>query len=800
MPVEDPASPWTNAIEHHLAGRLGDAEFAYRQILAAEPRHAGALHMLGVLHFQLGHGQAGLELIDRAIVSDDRVPAYHSHRGLVLASLERQEEAIASYRRALDIQPGQAETLNNLGNALRTQGDLPGALASYRQAFAAQPDQAETAINLGWALLNTEAFEEAAAVLESALALHPGDGRISEQLTIACNNLGAALLRQDEAQRALDLFFKALTLRPEFFEAHFNAGKALAQLSRHDEAVARYQHAISLAPARAEAHNDLGIALCQRGRIDEAIASYREALRLQPDYAQAYNNLGNALRVRGSLAESVAAYGQALRFAPDDAEVWNNLGSVQAAMGDLEAATRAFERALQIRPDLNEAHNNLGNACKDQGDVEAALDCYARAVAIRPSDEEAQSNRLYTLYFHPRLSLQEIYREHADWNARHAAGLCPPNQAFGNDRSPGRRLRIGYVAPFFREHCQSLFMVPLLSHHDHRQFEVFAYSDVTTPDAVTARLHGYCDHWRNIAGLSDEAAAELIRQDQIDILIDLSLHMAGNRMLLFARKPAPVQATWLGYPGTTGLQTIDYRLTDPYLDPPTAENDAWYSERSHRLPNTFWCYDPLTTEIPVNDLPVGRHGYVTFGCLNNFCKVNADTLRLWAGALRATPHSRLLLLALGGPARSRTLDVLQNNGVDPSRVEFVDRQSRARYLALYHRIDVGLDTIPYNGHTTTLDSLWMGVPVVTLVGDAPAGRAGWSQLCNLGLPHLAADSEEQFAQIAAQLCADTAALARLRAELRSRFFQSPLGDAPRFARDIETAYRQMWKNFCHPGH
>ena len=338
---------------------------------------------------------------------------------------------------------------------------------------------------------------------------------------------------------------------------------------------------------------------------------------------------------------------------------------------------------------------------------------------------------------------------------------------------------------------------------------------MAAPDAVTMQLRSYCDGWRNILGLTDEAVSDLIRQDQIDILVDLTLHMARNRLLVFARKPAPIQVTWLGYPGTTGLTAMDYRLTDPYLDPLAEEEEkeekakkeekaaskdleqgvnSCYSEKSICLPDTFWCYDPRTAAPAVSTLPALHNGYITFGCLNNYCKVTVPTLQLWAAVMCALPTSRLLLLAPIGTARERVLTILKTYGVEGKRVEFVGRRPRACYLECYHRIDLGLDTIPYNGHTTSLDSLWMGVPVITLVGDTAPGRAGWSQASNLGLQSMAARDKAEFVEIVQKVSSDVEGLAALRRGLRARLQQSPLMDAPRFARHIEAAYQQMWRS------
>jgi predicted O-linked N-acetylglucosamine transferase (SPINDLY family) len=324
--------------------------------------------------------------------------------------------------------------------------------------------------------------------------------------------------------------------------------------------------------------------------------------------------------------------------------------------------------------------------------------------------------------------------------------------------------------------------------------QIFCYSDVVAEDTITQQFRKLADEWRSITGLTNERVAEMVRADQIDILVDLSLHMAHHRLLVFARKPAPVQVSWLGYPGTTGLNTIDYRLTDPFLDPLESTDDC-YSEKSVRLPETFWCYDPLNESLIPNGLPALQTNSITFGCLNNFCKINDAVLELWAKTLTAVAQSRLLLLAPPGSARQRVLEKLSHCGIEPDRVEFVNFTERTKYLELYHRIDVGLDTFPYNGHTTTLDSLWMGVPVVTLVGNTAVGRAGLSQLSNLKLTELAADTPESFVQIAAELASDLPRLTNLRTTLRQRMSTSPLMDAPRFARNIESAYRQMWHYF-----
>lgn len=339
------------------------------------------------------------------------------------------------------------------------------------------------------------------------------------------------------------------------------------------------------------------------------------------------------------------------------------------------------------------------------------------------------------------------------------------------------------------------YLLPLLREHDRASFDIVCYSNNRSDDSFTGRFRDLAPTWCDIARLSDDAAAARVRDDRIDILVDTTLHMEGNRLLVFARRPAPVQVTFAGYPGSTGLQSIDYRLSDIHLDPPGSDG-ARYAETTWRLPNTFWCYDPVGAAVTVNDSPAMTTGSITFGCLNNFAKVNSRVLALWSRVLTAIPGSRLIVLAHEGRHRSDAIAALVTSGVAPERIEFVGYRSRQRYLELFRRIDISLDTFPYNGHTTSLDSLWMGVPVVTLVGDTVVGRAGLSQLSNLGLPELVARTGDEFVDIARGLASDPHRLLALRRGLRARMEASPLMDAGGFARDIEAAYRAMWRAWC----
>jgi predicted O-linked N-acetylglucosamine transferase (SPINDLY family) len=579
---------------------------------------------------------------------------------------------------------------------------------------------------------------------------------IPEALEIAIQHHQAGRL-----QAAEQIYQQILACEPNHFDAVHLLGVIAHQTGRHEVAVEHIGRAIALNGNAAIFHNNLGEAYRALGKPSEAAACSRRALELNPDYAAAHNNLGNALKDLGRFDEAVVCY----------------------------------RRALELEPHFAQAHNNLGSALKDQGELQNALACYRRAVELNPGYAAAHSNLVYAQVFCGDYDARALYEEHLRWNRQHAMPLAKFLEPHLNHRSPDRRLRVGYVSPDFRDHVVGRNLLPLFREHDHRRFEIFCYADVPRGDEVTRHFRGCADAWRDTAGLTDPGLAERIRDDRVDILVDLTLHMARNRLLVFARKPAPVQVTFAGYPGTTGLAAIDYRLTDPHLDPPGLD-DRSYSEESVRLPDTFWCYDPLGSEPTVNALPATERGYITFGCLNNFCKVNAPVLRLWAQVLGAVDRSRLLLLAPAGGPGERTLEFLEQEGVATDRVTLIARRPRAQYLELYRGIDVGLDTFPYNGHTTSLDSLWMGVPVITLTGQTIVGRAGLSQLKNLGLPDLIAETTAQFVNVAVELAGDLPRLAELRATLRDRMRKSPLMDAPGFARNIESVYRQMWRKWC----
>jgi protein O-GlcNAc transferase len=530
------------------------------------------------------------------------------------------------------------------------------------------------------------------------------------------------------------------------------------------------------------------------GELCEAIVLYNELLALFPESHEIRINLGVALKDVGDIEGAIAILRAAISIKNDSSSAWSNLGIALRLVGRLDEAIVAMRKSVELNDRSALGWNNLGLAHQDAGRMTEAIRCLDRALAIDPNIPAVQSNRLYALHFWDECDEQRLHDEHIAWAARHAQFSQP--DPFENERMPDRKLKIGYVSGDLREHAVGRFMLPLLANHDRSLVEIHCYN--TRPGAVDAfglGLREHADHWHDIAALSDIEAVQLIRKDRIDILVDLSLHMANNRMLLFARKPAPIQATYLAYCSTSGLNKIDYRITDAFLDP-SEGNESIYSEQSIRLPETYWCYQPAAELDEPNPLPALANGYITFGCLNNFCKITPATLKVWCEILRQVPNSRLILHAHEGSHRQAARDVLTSQDIDPSRLAFEGFKPLKEYLELYRRIDIALDSFPYGGGTTSCDALWMGVPLLTLRGQMAVGRAGVSILSNLGLQEFIAADATQYVQIAKSLAGDLPRLTELRKSLRGRMQRSPLMNSRRFAQNMESVYRQMWQAWC----
>ena len=553
---------------------------------------------------------------------------------------------------------------------------------------------------------------------------------------------------------------------------------------------------ITVKPGHAEAHANLGAALQEQGKSEEAVAACRRAIALRPDYAEGHANLGNALRDLGRYREAIAAYRRAIALRPDHAAAWSNLGHALREQGRLSEAVEACRQATILAPDFVLAQSNLGNALQDQGRLDDAAATFRHAMAIDPNNDAAHSNLLMCLHYATAPSRAALFEEAVAFGRRHAGRAMP-----GMARGPrdGQPLRIGYVSADFRNHPVGYFLARVLAAHDPAAVEVYCYANHHAEDAMTARLRASASQWRGIADLADTDAAALIRRDGIDILVDLAGHTAGNRPSLFALRPAPVQATWLGYFDTTGLPEIDYILADRFVAPDG--EDQFFTETVWRLPDIYLCYEPHGIAIEPAPPPLLTNGFVTFGCFNNHAKTTAETMDVWAALLRRVDGARLFLKnrSLADPAVVETLvSRFAAHGIARERLILEGQSPLAAFLAAYHRVDIALDPFPFGGATTTAEALWMGVPLVTLRGERWVGRMSEAMLTMIGLEDLVAPDADAYVRTAAALANDTARLGRLHAGLRHMLETSPFCDGPRFTRALEAAYRGMWEAFRAP--
>jgi predicted O-linked N-acetylglucosamine transferase (SPINDLY family) len=526
------------------------------------------------------------------------------------------------------------------------------------------------------------------------------------------------------------------------------------------------------------------------GKPLDAQAVVEKALLREPYHVDGLLLLGHIFRERGDWAAALAQFQKAAAIAPGNAGAHYGMAAAHHALNQLEAAAQACQRVIQLRPDFANAWTNLGTALSQMGMQAEAVELFRRAVALDPHNPYTHSNLLYALHFLPQVSAEEIRAEHQRWDEQHARGLAHELPPPANDRSPDRRLRIGYVSPDFREHSVAFFFEPLLQSHHRRDFHINCYGASDREDATTARLRSLADQWCDISHLSDQQAAERIRADGIDILIDLSGHTSQHRLLVFARKPAPVQMSYLGYPGDTGLSAIGCRMSDGFADPVE-------SERVMRLSTEAWCYQ-APGDVP--EIQARREGPITFASFNRIAKVTPELISLWSQILTAVPMSELLLKSEGlhePVARDRMVALFAQHHIAANRIRIEGRvPTIAKHLELYNDVDISLDTYPYHGTTTTCESLYMGVPVVTLAGQTHAARVGVSLLTSAGLPELLAQTPDEYFRIATSLANDPARLGGLRAGLREQMLKSPLMDGERLATEIESAYRTAWRAWC----
>lgn len=671
-------------------------------------------------------------------------------------------------------------------------GRLEEAVALYRRILAARPEHADANHLLGVVAYQRGDHGRAIQLIEKALALNPNAAAYHK-------NLGSAYQALGDLDKAVAHHETAIRLKPDYHEAQHGLAEALRRQGRHEGAIASYREATEIAPDFIHAHNGLAISLVALGRHEEAEPVYRKALALNPEFAEAHINLANLLKLRGKRKDAESHFRAALALQPRSIAALVNLGNLYKDMGRVGEAVASYEKALEIRPDFAPAHNNLANLFKDQGESAQAVAHFRKAIEFDPALVDAHSNLLLSLHYSADYTPEAIFETHREWARRHAEPLTAQAAPHDNAPEPERRLRLGYVSPDLRRHPVASFLEPVLAHQDRAGFELFCYANVERPDKVTERLRAMAGNWRDLRGLPDAEVARMVRADRIDILVDLAGHTAYSRMGVFARKPAPVQAGWLGYPNTTGLGAVDFRITDDFADPPGA-TDRLHTERLVRLPHGFHCFRPAAEAPAVGPQPADGAGHVTFASFNMLSKVGPVVIARWSEILLALPDARLVLKApplADAGARERLASLFARHGVAAERLEMHGYiPSPAGHLALYNKVDIALDTFPYNGVTTTCEALWMGVPVVTEAGNTHVSRVGVSLLSNLGLAELIAEGPAGYVALALDLARDRARLAQLRESLRARMESAPLTDGPGFTRALESAYREMWRDWC----
>ena len=648
-----------------------------------------------------------------------------------------------------------ADRLIAEGNRAETEGRFHEACELYRQAAVAAPRYAKAHLNLGIGLEAAGDPDAATRAYEAALAIHPNDA-------YANYNFAKLLYARGELDRAERLLRSALEGKPEFPEA-------LVVLSNvHDS----------------------------QGNLGAAETAIRKALEQRPGYAGAWYNLGDILGKLARKEEAEAALRRAVEIDPEYADGWFRLGDVLSRLGRLEDAETALRRAIAIDPVSVPAYRLLGITLRKQFRIPEALELFAAARALAPESFAFEPMELYTLTSFDRISEEELAARHRAFGARLEKAVSPRFEPLANQPDPERRLRVGYVSGDFRFHPVTLFLIPVLQRHDRSAYEIHCYSTNEDKDEVTPHVLAMSDAWCDCAKMSDTELADMINRDKIDVLVDLSGHTGIPCLNVFAQQPAPVQVTWLGYLNSTGLTRIQYRLCDAYTDPP-GMTERLHTETLVRLPHSQWCYRPFVLMSHADEPPMRRNGFVTFGSFNSPVKISETTHRLWCELLARLPDSRLSIVGITeGRAKERLLRGFESAGISATRITMVGRIPLTEYFRSFDAVDIALDTTPYSGGTTTCDALWAGVPVVTAPGARPFSRSAASILSTVGLSEWIASTPEDYVRLAIEFARKEEVVVELRRSLRQRMRESPLMDEVQFVRDLEGAYRRMWRAWC----
>ena len=671
---------------------------------------------------------------------------------------------------------------------LHQSGQFDAAEQGYRDLLQQQPTFPAALCNLGVLLARLGQHDEAMRCYGLSLAVDP-------TFTDALYNLGNLYRKQGRETDAIEQYRACLLADPNHANAQYNLGTTYAGLGQFGDAEASFRDVLRIEPKSKECTLRLGDLLLRTGRIDAGVTLFREYARDHPEDPRGLYNFGLALANANNPTEAIELQYRALKLRPDYPEAHNALALALELLGRKDDALYHYEQAVTAKPDFADAWSNFAVNLSEQGRCDDAITCLRRSLHFRPDAPAIHSNLLLLLNYSSSVSAVQLRAEHEDWGRRFTTPV-QPRPSPHPPLDPARRLRIGYLSADFRQHTIAEFIGALFRYHDRANVEVFAYSNVLHDDDTTARLRALADHWRSIRALSDGQTAELIRSDAIDILIDLAGHTAGNRLIVFAHRPAAIQVALFGYPNTTGLEAIDLRISDPVSDPPGV-TESQYLEKCLRLPEVPWVYVPPTDAPDVSHLPASDRKVFTFGCLNNSAKISDRCLESWGKLIQSLPGSRLVLLAgQSQSAQKRLSERFVKAGILRDRIQLVARLPRQQYFEAYHGIDIALDPFPYNGGVTTGDALWMGVPVLTVAGSSYLSRQGAMAMLALGLPEFVAEEPDTLIPLAKIWMHRRPELAQLRNTLRERLLASPLADAPRYVRNLEASLRAEWAKGC----
>lgn len=687
---------------------------------------------------------------------------------------------------------GDVDAMHDLARRAMGRGETDAALEQLLKALALKPGDASLQCSLGAAFRYAGRFDEARQAYEQALAIKP------DYLQVL-SNLGEWCIAKGQNEEALVWFDKALGIDPHFFEARVNKTAALFELARYEDAKKLAEQLVVDEPNRAEAYLNLGNVLVHTGKSKQGVKQYKKALEIQPGYAEAHFNLATLLGSREDLANTIGYLERRIKERGDSIQNLGMLASAHQAAGHLRKSEELCHRMLERQPDNITALVTLGSCLSSGGDSAAAVALYERVVRLDPTQAAMASNILFEYNNVSAPRRDEVFRRHLAWAEKFEAPLLKPVHFAERDRDPERKLRIGYVSGDFTRHPVGFLLRDILRYHDKNKFSIHCFSMVIRPEEVLPELREAADEWEDIFYCGDEELVDLIRKSEIDILLDLSGHTAFHRLLVFARKPAPIQAEWIGYFHSTGMTSMDYFITDPSTTPPGG--GQLFSETPVYLPHTRFCYGPPDYASDVQAPPSQKLGVITFGSFNRLPKLTDEVVDAWSQILMAVPKSRLVLKsgALSDTtARERLIKRFDQHGIALDRLDLREGSLHAQMLAEYGDIDIALDTFPFNGGMTTLETLWMGVPVLTIAGDTVVSRQTVSALANIGLadelafPHVGAYIEGAIA-----LAKNPARLAELRAQIRPRMAASPLRQSEQFTHDLEALYRRMWHAWCH---